>query len=54
MHSFHSEHNVVSWRFVVRGVPDRWPAFCRVFPVVVFPAEAAARAGRPAVEEMAR
>ena len=53
MHSFHSEHNVVSWRFVVRGVPDRWPAFCRVFPVVVFPAGVAARAGRSAVGEVA-
>lgn len=53
MHSFHSEHNVVSWRFVVRGVPDRWPAFCRVFPVVVFPAAAAPRAERSAVEEVA-
>lgn len=38
MHSFHSEHNAVSWRFVVRGEPARWPGFRRVFPVVVFPA----------------
>lgn len=37
MHSFHSEHNVVSWRFVVTGEPERWPAFRRVFPVVVAP-----------------
>ncbi len=37
MHSFESEHNVVSWRFVVRGVPDRWPPFCRVFPLIIFP-----------------
>jgi hypothetical protein len=54
MHSFHSEHNVVSWRFVVRGVPERWPAFCRVFPVIVFPAAAASRAERRAAQEAAR
>lgn len=41
MHSFQSEHNLVGWRFVVRGTPVRWPPFRRVFPVVVFPAEAA-------------
>jgi hypothetical protein len=41
MHSFASEHNAVHWRVVVRGTPDRWPAFARVFPVVVFPGEAA-------------
>ncbi len=41
MHSFQSEHNLVGWRFVVRGTPLRWPPFRRVFPVVVFPAEAA-------------
>ena len=39
MHSFHSTHNAVSWRLVLRGVPKRWPAFERVFPVVVFPAD---------------
>ena len=54
MHSFHSEHNVVSWRFVVRGVPERLSAFCRVFPLIVFPAPAAAQAGRRVVEEAAR
>ena len=27
-------------RVVVRGTPDRWPAFSRVFPVVVFPPDA--------------
>lgn len=54
MHSFHSEHNVVSWRFVVRGVLDTRPPFCRVFPVVVFPAAAASSAARPVIEEAAR
>jgi len=54
MHSFHSEHNVVSWRFVVRGEPERWPSFCRVFPVVVFPATSASPAMRPVVREVAR
>ena len=37
MHSFASENNSVQWRVVVRGQPDRWPEFVRVFPVVVFP-----------------
>jgi hypothetical protein len=40
MHSFTSAHNTVRWRLVVRGTPDRWPAFARVFPVVVFPPDA--------------
>ena len=39
MHSFSSTHNTVSWRLVLRGVPEHWPALVRVFPVVVFPAE---------------
>lgn len=38
MHSFTSEHNAARWRIVVRGVPTRWPAFVRVFPVAVYPA----------------
>jgi hypothetical protein len=38
MHSFTSAHNAVRWRLVVRGIPERWPAFGRTFPVVVFPA----------------
>lgn len=42
MHSFRSAHNGVSWRLVLRGVPARWPAFLRVFPLVIIPAEAAA------------
>ena len=37
MPSFASEHNYVRWSIVVRGAPARWPAFTRVFPVVVFP-----------------
>jgi hypothetical protein len=42
MHSFASEHNAVRWRIVVAGAPAGWPAFTRVFPLVVFPpAEAA-------------
>lgn len=41
MHSFTSAHNAVRWRVVVRGTAERWPAFSRVFPVVVFPATAA-------------
>jgi len=42
MHSFASEHNAVKWRVVVIGRPDRWPAFVRVFPLVIFPADATA------------
>ena len=37
MHSFASEHNALRWRLVVQGVPARWPAFVRVFPVAVYP-----------------
>lgn len=37
MHSFVSEHNAVRWRLTVRGTPARWPAFLRMFPVVVYP-----------------
>jgi hypothetical protein len=37
MHSFASEHNAVRWRIVVAGAPAGWPAFTRVFPLVVFP-----------------
>jgi len=38
MHSFQSEHNAVRWSLVVQGEANRWPSFCRKFPVVVFPA----------------
>lgn len=41
MHSFTSGHNAVRWQLVVRGTPERWPAFSRIFPVVVFPPDAA-------------
>lgn len=42
MHSFTSPHNAVRWKLVVRGEPERWPAFVRTFPVVVLPAGTAA------------
>ncbi len=42
MHSFTSPHNAVRWKLVVRGVPERWPAFVRTFPVVVLPPRTAA------------
>lgn len=45
MHSFRSAHNGVGWRLVLRGVPERWPAFLRVFPLVIVPADAVAAAG---------
>ena len=38
MHSFASEHNLVSWRVVVRGRPAGWPPFTRSFPLLVYPA----------------
>jgi hypothetical protein len=44
MHSFASDHNAVKWRLVVRGRPERRPAFTRIFPLVVFPAQASAAA----------
>ena len=48
MHSFTSAHNAVRWRLVVRGTPERWPKFSRMFPVVVLPvgAEAASAPSR--------
>lgn len=55
MHSFVSEHNAVRWRIVVRGQPDRWPEFVRVFPVVVYPAtsiDAAAARHATAIDEV--
>jgi len=39
MHSFHSAHNVVRWKLVVRGEAEMWPVFERGFPVVVYPGE---------------
>ena len=45
MHSFRSAHNGVGWRLVLRGVPERWPAFLRVFPLVIVPADAAVAVG---------
>jgi hypothetical protein len=31
---------------VLRGVPKRWPALVRVFPVVVFPADGTKSTGK--------
>jgi hypothetical protein len=39
MHSFLSPHNVVRWKIVVHGEAEKWPAFERGFPVVVYPGE---------------
>ena len=54
MHSFRSLHNAVGWRLVLRGVPDRWPAFLRVFPLVIVPTglNAAAAVGRQPQQEV--
>lgn len=40
MHSFHSPHNAVTWKVVVEGECAKWPAFCRKFPVAVYPRSA--------------
>ncbi len=40
MHSFQSPHNAVAWKIVVEGEANRWPSYCRNFPVVVYPAGA--------------
>jgi hypothetical protein len=37
MHSFHSEHNEVNWKLVVRGSVAGWPDYERVFQIVVNP-----------------
>ena len=37
MHSFQGQNNAVSWKIVVEGVAEKWPSFCRRFPVVVYP-----------------
>jgi hypothetical protein len=37
MHSFQSLHNAIHWKIVVEGEANRWPSYCRSFPVVVFP-----------------
>ena len=38
MHSFHSPHNAVSWKLLVRGEPKAMRAFERSFPILVYPA----------------
>lgn len=40
MHSFHSEHNALVWKILVEGESAKWPAFCRSFPVAVYPNDA--------------
>jgi hypothetical protein len=39
MHSFQSLHNAIHWKFIVEGEANRWPSYCRNFPVVVYPLE---------------
>ena len=43
MHSFQSPHNSVAWKILVEGEVNRWPSFCRSFPVVVYPRVASPR-----------
>ena len=38
MHSFHSDHNAVHWKLVVKGDVAVGPDYERNFPVVVHPA----------------
>jgi hypothetical protein len=47
MHSFQSPHNSITWKFLVEGEANRWPSYCRSFPVVVYPR--VPKAVRPAV-----
>jgi hypothetical protein len=53
MHSLHAPHNVIRWKLVVHGEPEKWPAYDRAFPVVIYPGEATMRAApaEPATEE---
>ncbi|MEQ1830180.1 MAG: hypothetical protein ABL921_29755 [Pirellula sp.] len=37
MHSFQSLHNAIHWKIIVEGEANRWPSYCRSFPVVVYP-----------------
>ena len=37
MHTFRSAHNTVRWKLEVSGKPSAWPAFERVFPVIIYP-----------------
>lgn len=41
MHSFQGQHNAVTWKIYVEGSAKKWPSFCRTFPVVVYPRDAA-------------
>jgi hypothetical protein len=43
MHSFHSAHNSVQWKLMVRGEVEHWPTFARGFPIVIYPGEATLR-----------
>jgi len=37
MHSFHANHNEVSWKLIVKGDVVGWPEYERVFQIVVTP-----------------
>jgi len=37
MHSFQSLHNAIHWKIIVEGEANRWPSYCRSFPVLVYP-----------------
>ena len=43
MHSFHAQHNSVTWKLIVRGEVEHWPPFERGFAIVVYPGEATLR-----------
>jgi hypothetical protein len=38
MHSFAAAHNEINWTLVVEGNATGWPAYRRVFPIVIHPA----------------
>lgn len=37
MHSFKGAHNSITWKLIVRGEPESWPAYEREFPIVIHP-----------------
>lgn len=47
MHSFHSPHNKIEWKIILRGKAHGWPPFQRAFPFVLLPAEAEAQVPCP-------
>jgi hypothetical protein len=47
MHSFQSLHNAIHWKIIVEGEANRWPSYCRNFPVVVYPLARTSQLNQP-------